>query len=83
MGNFLLHWRKNLLKKSSKYKGLWTNNSTDIILKVLAVRHVYNNGFVKVKYLLYNKRNGIEYEKGHTKLRPEFFKLNYQVSLHD
>ena len=79
MVSFLSLWRRSLLKKSSSYYGQWTNQSTDLILKVINLRHIYENGVVKVKYKLYNKLNGIVYETKTTKLGQEFFKLNTKV----
>ena len=71
------------MRKSSKYHGKWTSDRSDLVLRVINVRHIYDNGVVIVKYKLYNKRNGIVYEVGTTKLRPEFFKENYKVSIYD
>jgi hypothetical protein len=65
--------------KTQYLKGKWTNDRTDLICEIVSVHHVYENGDVKVKYMLYNKKNNIFYETKSTKLRKLFFDWNYKV----
>ena len=59
--------------------GRYTNDTTDLICQIIAVYHVYENGDVKAKYHLFNKKNGISYERKTAKLPKKFFDWNYKV----
>ena len=63
-----------------KLCGKWTSDITDLICEVIAVYHVYENGDVKAKYHLYNKKNGISYERKTVRLPKKFFDINTKVS---
>ena len=59
--------------------GRYTNDTTDLGCEILRVFHVYENGDVKAKYHLYNKKNGISYERKTAKLPKKFFDINTKV----
>ena len=55
----------------------YTNDSTDLALKVLKLQfHNKEKGYKKVKALLFNKKNGIIYERKAYTLSAKFFKWN-------
>jgi len=68
------------LKKLNNHIGEWTNEYTDLVLIVKKVHHRYEDGTVKIRYRLLNKKNGIEYENRNGKLPSTFFKINKRIA---
>jgi len=54
----------------------YTNNVSDLAIKILAIRHT-SDTYVKVKCIIFNKKDGTKYGRGMYWDKPEEIKLYY------
>ena len=59
---------------------VYTNDTTDLAVKILTFRYRYPDGRVKAKVSVFNKFNKIVYETKNVTLSPRFFEWNYRIS---